>query len=75
MILIKTTLYSRWEFKNELNEMDLMQIIFKGKRKIPKQEIIRDTKDFMEDENIDRNIERVKTAKVLRRVLESKKQN
>ena len=29
----------------------------------------------LQDKNIDRNIERVKTAKVLRRVLESKKQN
>lgn len=72
----KSVLNSKWSFKEDNDDdFDIIKFIMEAKRKKSATEIIEEAQDYIEDENIDRDIERIKTAKVLRRVLESKKQN
>ena len=72
----KSVLNSKWSFKeDDGDDFDIIKFIMEAKRKKPATEIIEEAQDYIEDKDIDRDIERIKTAKVLRRVLESKKQN
>lgn len=72
---IEAVINSKWSFQGDLDNMDIIELLKQARRKITIGERVEEAQDHIENENIDRDIEKVKTAKVLRRVLESKKQN